>query len=49
MVYNYIVIVLEGEMVKGDVIVKNGKLIIKGKIDGDVIVVNGEKYMVFVG
>ncbi|PNB55282.1 anti-sigma factor, partial [Pseudomonas sp. GW456-E7] len=29
--------------------VKNGKLIIKGKIDGNVTVVNGEKYMASAG
>lgn len=48
-VHNHTVTVPEGETVKGDVTVKNGKLIIKGKIDGDVTVVNGEKYMASAG
>ncbi|MCY8513596.1 anti-sigma-W factor RsiW [Bacillus atrophaeus] len=49
LVHNSTVIVPEGETVKGDVTVKNGKLIIKGKIDGNVTVVNGEKYMASAG
>ncbi|MFN2746335.1 MULTISPECIES: anti-sigma-W factor RsiW [unclassified Bacillus (in: firmicutes)] len=48
-VKNNTVIVPEGEVVKGDVTVKNGKLIIKGKIDGDVTIVNGEKYTASAG
>ncbi|HWK22696.1 MAG TPA: anti-sigma factor [Ureibacillus sp.] len=36
------VIVPEGEVVKGDVIVKNGDLVIEGEVDGDVIVINGQ-------
>ncbi|GLB62073.1 anti-sigma factor family protein [Cytobacillus sp. NCCP-133] len=41
-VQNDKVIVPEGEVVKGDVVVKNGKLEIHGEIDGDVTVINGE-------
>ena len=38
------VIVPEGEKVKGDIVVKNGDIIVKGKVDGDITVING-KYM----
>ncbi len=48
-VKNNTVIVPEGEVVKGDVTVKNGKLIIEGKVDGDVTIVNGEKYTASAG
>lgn len=39
------VIVPEGEVVKGDVIVKNGTLRVEGEVDGDVTVIHGSKYM----
>ncbi|NPC90717.1 anti-sigma-W factor RsiW [Bacillus sp. WMMC1349] len=48
-VENNTVTVPEGKVVKGDVTVKNGKLIIKGKIDGDVTIVNGEQYTASAG
>ncbi|MEK5096252.1 anti-sigma-W factor RsiW [Bacillus sp. FSL W8-0848] len=48
-VKNNTVTVPEGKVVKGDVTVKNGKLIIKGKIDGDVTIINGEKYTASAG
>lgn len=35
------VIVPKGEVVQGDVIVKNGNLIIEGEVDGNVTVING--------
>ena len=38
------VIVPEGETVKGDIVVKNGDIIVKGAVDGDITVING-KYM----
>lgn len=38
------VVVPENETIKGDIIVKNGTLEVKGKVDGDITVVNG-KYM----
>lgn len=41
-VQNNTVIVPEGEVVKGDVIVKNGKLKIEGQVEGNVTVINGE-------
>lgn len=44
-VENNTVIVPEGETVKGDVVVKNGKILIEGSVDGNVTVINGENYM----
>ena len=38
------VIVPEGKTVKGDIVVKNGDIIVKGKVDGNITVING-KYM----
>ena len=35
--------------VKGDVIVRNGKLEIEGEVQGDVTVINGEKYLASAG
>ncbi|KXH80842.1 anti-sigma factor [Sporosarcina sp. HYO08] len=39
------VIVPEGEVVKGNVVVKNGALRVEGEVDGDVTVIHGSKYM----
>lgn len=39
------VIVPAGEVVTGDVIVKNGELRIEGEVDGNVTVIRGSKYM----
>lgn len=36
------VIVPEGEVVKGDIVVKNGDLIVEGEVDGNVTVINGQ-------
>ena len=36
------VIVPKGEVVKGDIVVKNGNLIIEGEVDGNVTVINGQ-------
>ncbi|MBT2759584.1 anti-sigma factor family protein [Mesobacillus foraminis] len=44
-VENDTVIVPEGEVVKGDIVVRNGKIKIEGEVQGDVTVINGEKYM----
>ncbi|WP_150285537.1 zf-HC2 domain-containing protein [Rummeliibacillus sp. TYF-LIM-RU47] len=38
------VIVPEGETIKGDLLVKNGDILVKGAVDGDITVING-KYM----
>lgn len=48
-VKNATVIVPEGEVVKGDIVVKNGNLKIEGKVDGNVTVINGEQYMASAG
>lgn len=48
-IYDKIVVVLKGEIVKGDIIVRNGDIKIEGKVDGNVIVIYGDKYLVFVG
>lgn len=48
-VQNDTVIVPKGETVKGDIIVRNGKIKIEGKVDGDVTVINGENYMASAG
>ncbi|MFY3792299.1 zf-HC2 domain-containing protein [Ureibacillus sp. MALMAid1270] len=36
------VIVPKGEVVKGDIVVKNGDIIIEGEVEGNVTVINGE-------
>lgn len=38
------VIVPEGEVVKGDIVVRNGDIVIEGQVEGNVTVING-KYM----
>lgn len=48
-VKNNTVIVPEGEVVKGDVIVRNGTLKIEGEVQGDVTVIHGEKYLASAG
>lgn len=48
-VQNHNVIVPEGEVVKGDVIVRNGELRIEGEVQGDVTVINGEHYLASAG
>ena len=39
------VLVPAGETIEGDIVVKNGTLRIDGKVDGDVTVIRGSKYM----
>lgn len=48
-VKNDTAIVPKGEVVKGDVVIRNGKLKIEGEVDGNVTVINGEKYMASAG
>lgn len=48
-VENNTAIVPKGEVVKGDVVVRNGKLKIEGEVDGNVTVINGERYMASAG
>lgn len=49
LVQNDTVIVPEGEVVKGDVMVRNGSIRIEGQVEGNVTVINGEKYMASAG
>ncbi|MFT8320037.1 MAG: anti-sigma factor [Bacillus sp. (in: firmicutes)] len=44
-VQNDTAIVPKGEVVKGDIIVRNGNIKIEGQVQGDVTVINGKKYM----
>jgi anti-sigma factor RsiW len=48
-VKNHTVIVPKGEVVKGDVVVQNGKLRIEGEVKGNVTVINGTKYLASAG
>ncbi|MEH7114610.1 anti-sigma factor [Neobacillus niacini] len=48
-VQNNTVIVPEGEVVKGDVTVRNGTLKIEGEVQGDVTVINGKQYLASAG
>ncbi|MDZ5474161.1 anti-sigma factor [Bacillus sp. 31A1R] len=55
-VQNDTVIVPEGEVVKGDIVVRNGKIQIEGQVEGNVTVINGdvtdingEKYLASAG
>jgi len=48
-VENDTVIVPEGEVIKGDLVVKNGNVRIEGKVDGNVTIINGDKYMASAG
>lgn len=48
-VKNDTVIVPKGEVVKGDVVVRNGKVKIEGEVQGNVTIINGEKYLASAG
>jgi anti-sigma factor RsiW len=48
-VQNNTVIVPEGEVIEGDITVQNGTLKIEGTVDGNVTVINGEKYLASAG
>lgn len=48
-VENDTVIVPPGEVVKGDVVVRNGKVKIEGEVQGNVTVINGEQYLASAG
>ncbi|MFC4322084.1 anti-sigma factor family protein [Litchfieldia salsa] len=43
------VIVPEGEVIEGNVTVKNGTIVIEGEIQGDLTIINGEKYLASAG
>ncbi|HEX6923417.1 MAG TPA: anti-sigma factor [Bacillales bacterium] len=44
-----VVIVPEGEVINGDLIVRNSDVRIKGKVKGDVTVINGKQYLASAG
>lgn len=46
---NTTAIIPEGEVIQGNVVVRNGNIRIEGKVDGNVTVINGEKYMAAAG
>lgn len=48
-VENGTVIVPEGEVIEGDLVVRNGKVQIEGEVHGDVTVINGEQYLAAAG
>lgn len=48
-VENDTVIVPAGEKIKGDIVVQNGDIRIEGEVEGDVTVINGERYMASAG
>jgi len=48
-VENDTVIVPEGEVVNGDITVKNGNLRIEGKVNGNVTIINGKQYLASAG
>ncbi|WHY72561.1 anti-sigma factor family protein [Fictibacillus enclensis] len=43
------VTVPKGETVKGDLVVENGDIKVEGKVEGNVVVIKGEKYMASAG
>ncbi|WP_026692930.1 anti-sigma factor family protein [Peribacillus kribbensis] len=43
------VIVPKGKTVKGDILVKNGDIMIEGKVQGDVTVIHGKRYLASAG
>lgn len=48
-VEDHTVTVPKGEIIEGDVIVRNGDIKIEGEVRGDVVVINGDKYMASAG
>ncbi|MBM7694164.1 anti-sigma factor RsiW [Peribacillus deserti] len=48
-VENHTVIVPEGKTVKGDILVRNGDIKIEGRVQGDVTVINGDRYLASAG
>lgn len=43
------VIVPAGETIRGDIVVQNGDILIKGQVEGNVTVINGKQYMAAAG
>ncbi|SDJ09424.1 anti-sigma factor family protein [Alteribacillus bidgolensis] len=46
---NGMVVVPEGEIVEGDLFVKNGRVEVEGEITGDLTVINGDQYLASAG
>lgn len=46
---NNTAVVPEGETIKGDIVVRNGDIRIEGTVEGNVTVVNGDKYLASAG
>ncbi|RXJ01885.1 anti-sigma factor [Anaerobacillus alkaliphilus] len=44
-----VVVVPEGEIVEGDIVVKNASIQVDGQVNGNVTVINGHKYMASAG
>lgn len=44
-----VVVVPEGEIVEGDLVIRNGSLQVDGKVNGNVTVINGQNYMASAG
>ena len=49
LVENNTVIVPEGQIVEGDIVVKNGDLRIEGEVHGNVTIINGKRYLASAG
>jgi anti-sigma factor RsiW len=48
-VENNTAVIPEGEVVEGDIVVRNGDILIEGKVEGNVTVINGERLMASAG
>ncbi|MBM7588157.1 anti-sigma factor RsiW [Bacillus pakistanensis] len=48
-VENHTVIVPKGEVIKGDITVKNGDIRVEGKVQGDITIINGNQYRASAG
>lgn len=48
-IQDHTVIVPEGKVVKGDLVVRNGNVKVEGEVQGNVVVINGEKYLASAG
>ena len=44
-----VVLVPEGEIVEGDIVIRNGNIQVEGQVNGSVTVINGEKYLASAG
>jgi anti-sigma factor RsiW len=48
-IHDHTVIVPKGKVVEGDIVVRNGSIKIEGKVNGNVTVIHGEKYLASAG